>query len=131
MFADYAYYTNSYFGNSIKEDDFPRLEMRAGEQIIYLTNNKVETALASDAVKNAVCAVAEVLNTHEQMSKDTQGNPIPGPIRSEKVGGLSISYAVDSNGKSELSSRRQAEIYSAAKLYLASTGLLYSAAVLI
>lgn len=59
MYADYTFYTESFFGSKIPENDFPYFASRATEYINSLTFDEAkadETALA-----NACCACAEVI----------------------------------------------------------------------
>lgn len=127
MYADYAYYNDVYHGTAIVENDFPRLAQRASEQIDYFTFGCAATAQGDilTAVKKATCAVAEVIQTQERLLLDEDGKAIPGPKRSEKVGGHNVSYAIAADGRKEVAASRREEVYSVVRLYLAHTGLLY------
>ena len=63
MYADYDFYLNSYFGNAISEEDFPRLSERASDHIRAATqgiSDRVD-GWQLEAVKKASCAIADVL----------------------------------------------------------------------
>ena len=53
-YADYEYYTTAYLGTAIKEDDFPRLSLRASSFLDYYTqgraaqNSDLENGLLRD-----------------------------------------------------------------------------------
>lgn len=130
MYADYVFYTDTFMGSVISEVAFPRLALRAGEYVAYITYSCSHRAEgdALTAVKMAVCAVAEVIQSQENAQRDEKGNSMPGPIRSEKVAGHSIGYAVAATGRTETLRAKRAELYSAAQTYLAHTGLLYGGA---
>ena len=54
--VDYAYYKDTYLGNQIAEDEFPRLESRAVAYLTYLARGRIDD---SEPAKMACCAVAE------------------------------------------------------------------------
>lgn len=115
QYATYAFYTGTYLGNVIASADFDRLALRASAYIDRMTFNRA----ASDtdnavAIKNAVCAVAEKLQTIEQ-----EGST--GGIQSERVGSHSVTYA--QNSLKQMSTIKRLE--EAARLYLASTFLMF------
>ena len=58
-YADYEYYTTTYLGTAIKEDDFPRLSLRASSFLDYYTQGQAAQNPDLDALKMACCAVAE------------------------------------------------------------------------
>ena len=64
MYADYAFYTEAFYGSAIAEADFPRLSSRASDFLDYYTRGKAarvtdETVLT--ALSKACCAVAEAM----------------------------------------------------------------------
>ena len=58
-YADYEYYTTTYLGTAIKEDDFQRLSLRASSFLDYYTQGRAAQNPELDALKMACCAVAE------------------------------------------------------------------------
>lgn len=112
-YADYQYYTQEFGGTAIPEEEFPALAIRASREIDLITMGKIAgTDWADDpAVKNAVCAAAEVIRT------DDARQAAVGFKSSETVGRVSVSY--------QESAPLDTQIYGAAKAYLFPTGLLY------
>jgi hypothetical protein len=116
-YVTYTYYTTTYLGVAIASADFARYALRASAVIDRLTFDRaaLETDLATvDKIKMATCAVAEELQA-EDLSGGADG------IQSESVGASSVSYSVGS-GKLLTNETKQSK---AAKLYLASTGLMF------
>lgn len=112
-YAEYQYYTEEFGGTAILEDDFPALAVRASREIDLITMGKIAGTEWADnaAVKNAVCAVAEVIHA------DDARQSAVGFKTSETVGRVSVSY--------QEAVPLDAQIYSAVKAYLFTTGLLY------
>ncbi|MDO5433825.1 hypothetical protein [Eubacterium sp.] len=108
-YADYSYYTDRYGGTVIPEAAFTRLALLAETQIDQMTFGRIKSdEPIAEAVKNAVCSVAEELSRQEQ-----------GPEKaSESVGKQSVSYVA--SGKSNAQ-----KCYDAAYPFLINTGLLY------
>ena len=72
MYADYAFYTGTFYGTAIAESDFPRLSSRASDFIDYYTRGKA--AAATDeaitlALSKACCAIAEQMQIDENNAK--------------------------------------------------------------
>lgn len=79
MYADFEYYTQEYLGTRIKEEDFPRLALRAGEYLDRVTFHRIAALHpAPQEVKKACCAVAELelrLESQEEgKSSETVGS---------------------------------------------------------
>lgn len=108
-YADYPYYRDIYGGSAISEAAFTRLALLAEAQINQMTFGRINPdEPIAEAVKSAVCAVAEELSRQEQ-----------GPEKaSESVGKQSVTYVV--SGKSNEQKCRDI-----AYPFLAGTGLLY------
>lgn len=111
MYADFEYYTQEYLGNQIKEEDFPRLALRAGEYLDEVTFDRI-TSLnpVPQEVKKACCAVAE-LELKMEIEEDGK--------TSETVGNYSVTWA---QGRRETLS---ASRYQSAARYLGRTGLMW------
>lgn len=109
IYADYDYYVNSYGGNAIAEMDFNRLSRQASAYLDMLTMDKITDNWKTDErVKSACCAVTDVY------AKQDAG----GEVASETNHNVSKTYVT--SGKSV-----DKQLYNAAVLYLANTGLLY------
>ena len=64
MLVDYSYFTDSYLGIGVEEEDFPRIEMRAEEAVDNLTRGALGNfdTMSSDVqelVKKAICSQVE------------------------------------------------------------------------
>ncbi len=92
MYADYDFYLNTYFGNAILEEDFPRLSERASDYVRAATegvSDKVD-GWQLEAVKKASCAIADVLLDEEIMTASAYSGEQA--VSSETVGAWSRSY---------------------------------------
>lgn len=96
MYADYDFYLNTYFGNAISEEDFPRLSERASDYIRSATQGLSDAVdgWQLEAVRKASCAVAESLLDEEIMTASAFSGEQT--ISSETVGGWSRSYGSSS-----------------------------------
>ncbi len=109
-YADYEFYTKSFFGNVVPESDFIRLAERASDFLDTLTFDRLTDGLPTPEkyqkrIKKAVCAVAEIyyqldlaqkqaLASASGASAATDANGITtGIITSKSSGSESISYA--------------------------------------
>lgn len=109
-YADYDFYTESYYGNVVPEADFDRLAARASDFIDTLTFNNLVDGLPADKrsqkrIKKAVCSLAELMYQIELAEKnainqasanatDTNtGVKSTGVVTSVSSGSESISYA--------------------------------------
>lgn len=110
MYADYAFYKCDFHGCAISDADFPRLALRASQFLDYFTMNKAKGYTATNAVKNACCAVAEAYQSVEKVEAKSG-------IVSESVGSYAVSYATNVEVRAALAD--------AARPYLEFTGLLY------
>ena len=107
-YADYAYYTGTYKGSSIKEAAFATLAERASEYIDYVTFGRATDAL--ETVKKACCAVAETMQINNESGRKER----------ESVDDYSVSYADATD------SAANKRLYDAACRYLLMTGLMHS-----
>lgn len=94
-YADFTFYTTSYFGNVVPESDFPRLAERASDWIDVITFDRLTDGLpvsvnAQTKIKKAVCALTDVFYQMELAQK--------------KALSLSSSYSAASEGSVETSS---------------------------
>lgn len=111
MYADYKFYTGTFYG-ALTEECYNRLSVRAVAEINRLTFGRAATATGADleAVKLAQCAVVEELYKIE----------MGGDIASESNDGVSRSYA---SGAARSKMQRVVE---AAKVYLDATNLCFA-----
>ena len=109
-YADYEFYTTSYFGSVVPETDFPRLAERASDFVDTMTFDRLvdglpENERSQKRIKKAVCSLAELMYQIELAEKnainqaatnltDTNvGNIVSGTVTSVSSGSESISYA--------------------------------------
>lgn len=123
IYADYSYYSDSYYGDLIPEDDYIKCAARASDYIDRITMNRAQDYMVlhpdSDAVKKACCAIAEQLLqiNRTRAAAIAEG----GEIASESVGSHSVSY----RSGTETAAALEANLRRIAASYLATTGLLY------
>jgi hypothetical protein len=111
-YADYDFYTTSYYGNVVPGGDFLRLAQRASDFIDTITYRNLRNGLPTDeysldGLKKAVCAVAEkmydlelaernatnaAMNSNEMVTVGANGKST-GIVTSVSSGSESISYA--------------------------------------
>ena len=110
-YADYEFYTTSYFGSVVPETDFPRLAERASEFVDTMTFDRLVDGLPTNEhsqkrIKKAVCSLAELMYQIELAEKNAtnaavsgtstaigSGGSTTGVITSVSSGSESISYA--------------------------------------
>lgn len=115
MYADYAYYKDS-FGGDLTAEEFNRYAHKAERFFNYVVMGKISDV--TEPVKNAVCAAAEAV---AEIRESVQN--IPQGIKSESTDGYSVTYK-DYNAE-ELAEREKRAMYKAIKQELSDTGLLY------
>ena len=110
-YADYEFYTTSYFGSVVPETDFPRLAERASDFIDTMTFDRLvdglpENERSQKRIKKAVCSLAELMYQIELAEKNAinaatsgtstmfgAGGNSTGIVTSVSSGSESISYA--------------------------------------
>lgn len=111
-YATFEYYESDYRGTAIKDqEEFDNAMVEAEAYINHITMGRITEV--STAVKNACCAVAEVIYKQDRDEEAT--------ISSESVGNHSRSYTTSKKTEEQ----REAEKRRKAALYLSRTGLLY------
>ena len=135
MYADYTFYTGSFYGTEIAEADFPRLASKASDFLDYYTQGRAAASEETEALAKACCAVAEQMQADERakaLAAKAASEALAGTggeVKSETVGSWSQSYttAADYARASTFDAWRDAnEVYASAALhYLYNTGLLY------
>ena len=124
IYADYAYYTDTYYGDTIEsEDDFLKFATRACRYIDRITMNRAESYATlrpeDPALKNACCAAADQYRMIAAARAAAASED--GEIASESVGSHSVSY----RSGLETAATLEAELRKVVESYLATTGLLY------
>ena len=109
-YADYEFYTTSYFGSVVPETEFPRLAERASDFVDTMTFDRLvdglpENERSQKRIKKAVCSLAGLMyqielaekNAISQASAGTTdtnvGHKSTGIVTSVSSGSESISYA--------------------------------------
>lgn len=110
-YADYEFYTTSYFGSVVPEVDFPRLAERASDFVDTMTFDRLVDGLPNNErsqkrVKKVVCSLAELMYQIELAEKNAanaaasgtsttigSGGSTTGIVTSVSSGSESISYA--------------------------------------
>lgn len=110
-YADYEFYTTSYFGSVVPEADFPRLAERASDFVDTMTFDRLvgglpENERSQKRIKKAVCSLAELMYQIELAEKNAtnaavsgtstaigSGGSTTGIVTSVSSGSESISYA--------------------------------------
>lgn len=110
-YADYEFYTTSYFGSVVPETDFPRLAERASDFVDTMTFDRLVDGLPTNErsqkrIKKAVCSLAELMYQIELAEKNAtnaaasgtsttigSGGSATGIVTSVSSGSESISYA--------------------------------------
>lgn len=118
-YAEHDFYLNTYFGDVVTDSDaFKRLSTRASEWLDHFTMHRIDQANVSDAVRLAVCSMAEVLYYEDLRKKANSGRE----IASESNDGYSVTFASASDA--ERNKQTQTELYLSAYKYLSQTGLM-------
>lgn len=128
-YADYAYYTGSYFGTSIPEASWPEWSRKASMRVEYLTfgrTGKLSASVLPDAVFDAVCCAAEVMYEYDKRKQARAAATKNGAVKSESNDGYSISYGgTDIGDEMEATAACDAEADKVIGEYLAHTGLMF------
>ena len=118
--VDIDFYTDTYMGEAIPADDFPRYEARAEDAILILINKTAdEAALIPEAVlvavKKAICAQIEYLYEYG-LSISVYGK--------EAGGGFTVGKVSVNNGGTTGAAGVKSMLAPAIYAYLEQTGLL-------
>lgn len=110
-YADYEFYTTSYFGSVVPETDFSRLAEKASDFVDLMTSDRLVDGLPANErsqkrIKKAVCSLAEKMYQIELAEKNAanaaasgtsttvgSGGSTTGIVTSVSSGSESISYA--------------------------------------
>lgn len=128
-YADYAYYTGSYFGSSIPEASWPEWSRKASMRVEYLTfgrTGKLSASVLPDAVFDAVCCAAEVMYEYDKRKQARAAATKNGALKSESNDGYSVSYGgTDIEDEMKATAACDAETDKSIGEYLAHTGLMF------
>ena len=141
-YADYQFYTEKYYGDTVPESDFPKYAERASDRIDAITFDRLvngfpEEERAVIKVKKAVCAVTEALYQIDRIKKSSMesvgtvtredGTVVSKAVSSVSSGSESISYASGGSGISNIYSQAAVDkkvesvlLYQVATEYLSS-----------
>ena len=123
--VDFAFYVEEYHGSNMDmEKQFPRIAMDAEQVVNKMTYGRIHQYKIREndleAVKYAICAVADVLY-NDIVVKQATGGRLAQRIDTD---GESVTYAVIPSGMTEDDVLYQ-KCYTKARLYLEDTTLLY------
>ena len=132
-YADYAFYSGTYSGSLIPEDQFGFYAARASEYIDQQTYNRISSEVPEELasrVSACCCELAE--NIYRFSAVSSSGGTSSGAgadISSEKVGQYSITYCTGAETISALLNGNDSGLndllYSIINKHLGNTGLLY------
>lgn len=131
MYAEYTFYTGTYYGTQIAEADWNRLATRASDFIDYYTLGKAaawsEANPDNDAVRKCCCALAERYQLIEQARSNalSAAQSDSGELQSESVGSYSRTYRDAASSAAAADELAKTALTSVAQQYLLHTGLLY------
>lgn len=112
MKVDYSFYTDTYGGKRISQNDWQRISQKAEQRLNSYTFGRLsddwEGESWCDRAKCAVCEMTEILYADEKRGGKT----------SENTDGYSVSYDTEKSLGSTL--------YDVVQVYLGDTGLLYA-----
>lgn len=114
VYADYGYYTDTFYGSKIPADAFDAASKRASEYLDYITMHRIKET--TETVKDACCACAELIYS-SNTATDENGTE----LASQSVGSWSVSY----RSAAEVREAKNAELYATVQKYIGHTGLLY------
>lgn len=125
-YADYTYYTGTYFGTAITQEQFPYYARQASMLINALTFGRTAAVAASllpDALQDATCRAAEIYAEYAAKKSLASASTQKGLVKSETNDGFSVSYAdYDASAAKE---EMEKTIAREMAVFLASTGLMY------
>ena len=139
-YADYDFYTTSYFGSVVPETDFSRLAERASDFVDTMTFDRLvdglpENERSQKRIKKAVCSLAELMYQIELAEKNATnaavsgtstaigpGGSTTGVVTSVSSGSESISYATPQ--QIGASAKEWSAVYAAAGDVLSTKGSL-------
>lgn len=132
MYADYEFYSAKYLGELVSEDDYPKYEMKARDELDYYTRMRIpfiNDENKMERVKMCECKLIDLLfNYDQELSRieEYENKMLEGTVASETVGKHSISYQKASfRTREEIEKDRSKKIKELIQKNLFMTGLLY------
>lgn len=143
-YADYDFYTESYYGNVVPEADFPRVAERASDFVDLMTSDRLVDGLPTNKrsqkrIKKAVCSLAEKMYQIELAERNAtnaavsgtstaigSGGSTTGIVTSVSSGSESISYATPQQKAS--GAKEWSAVYASAGDVQKTNDLLYETA---
>lgn len=129
MYAEYSYYTDSYGGRALSEDEFPEYAERASDFLNYITRKRLVDNLPSDQtdlgrIKRACCAVAEKMKAIDKRKEELSGSASGGVLKSMSSGGESVSFELSEIDRAIVGGEKELNqyLYNIAKVYLSMVG---------
>lgn len=115
----YAYYTGTYGGSAIEQEDWAGYEAKARSYLAQLDTLSKVTPYGDDgetAWKMALCSLAE---QYQNFDIAANGAANGGTVQSASIGTVSVSYDTTRNGAVDLSiAGREAALLDAVRNYL-------------
>lgn len=115
-YADYKFYTEKYYGDTVPEDAFPKYADRASDRIDMITFERLVDGVPEDdrsqnKIKKAVCALADAIYEIDQIKKASMesvgtvtredGTVVSKVVSSISSGSESISFTTGPSGGTE------------------------------
>jgi len=125
-YADFAYYTGTYLGTALSEQEFPACARKASILIDDLTfgrTGKLSASQIPDAVRDAACSAAEIYADYLAKKNAALKATKSGTVKSESNDGFSVSYADYNAEQARISA--ESEMSEEITIYLAKTGLMF------
>lgn len=106
VYADYEFYTTSYFGSVVPEADFPRLAERASDFVDTMTFDRLVDGLPTNKrsqkrIKKAVCSLAELMYQIELAEKNATNAAVSGTSTAIGTGGSTTGIVTSVSSGSE------------------------------
>jgi hypothetical protein len=128
IYADFDYYVDDYLQGRdpvIPDEEYLFWEKAARHEVDALTYNKIQRLTEiPEAVKECICAVAELLYRSEKLTASNLDQGFAGAMVSYSNDGQSGSF--DVSGSAYTEEGRKAEVKRLCRQYLIGTGLLYA-----
>lgn len=121
VYATYEYYIESYGGETIPANVFPRMIAKASQYIDNFTFGRITEGDMEvfPSISACACEMAEII--YKAQTNNVSGKE----IKSESTDGYSVSYVTErADGETEEAAIRR-KLYALAEVYLMNTGLLY------
>ena len=122
MIANYEFYRETYYGDQLTAENFPKYASRADAYLDELTMGKYADDCPNpkqiEAVKKAECAIADLCLNLEQAELQSDA---AWKVQGEKVGNHTVTY----RNNAEITAETEKQIKKIAVKYLGRYGLLY------